>query len=799
MDKEMKTKSKISGQIIRSAAWAVFLSVAFIALTSAFNSPNAWHKSVMATGGYDRMAKSPSQPRALSFAERVVFQRAIEEVYWQHRIWPKENPNRKPSLDAVMSQAQLENKVASYLRNSLVLEDYWQRPITAQQLQAEMDRMARDTKQPEVLRELFEALGNDPGVIAECLARPTLADRLIADLSAQDPTRHVESPQTDALSAMSVATTLGQVVYTLPEIGAAGDAPCTDQWGATTTINAPEARYQHTAVWTGSEMIVWGGWAGGPTFNTGGRYNPSTDSWTATSTNNAPTARRAHTAVWIGSEMIVWGGGYYDGVNFQVLNTGGRYDPSTDSWTATSTTNAPIAREIHTAVWTGSEMIVWGGVPYTSTGGKYNPSTDSWIATSTTNAPTARFWHTAVWTGSEMIVWGGWGLYHLFNTGGRYDPGSDSWTATSNTNAPEARYEHTAVWAGTQMIIWGGDEFAHPSAGLNTGGRYNPSTDTWIPTSTTNAPSGRFNHTAIWTGRIMIVWSGESLLNLYGTNTGGRYDPGTNTWIATSTTYAPAGRHSHTAVWTGGEMIVWGGYAYSGRLTNTGGRYCGQYPTPTPTPTPTASPTPTLTPTPTPTPTPTAPPLTIIQPNGGEVWLMGSVHEIKWDSTNMKQSDHLLIHYSRDGGATWFRIAQVPAFTFGYWWHVDNYPTTQGRVKILLQENRSVTDQSDANFTVQRRPYITLHRPNGGEVFTIGQYINIHWSRQNPGGNTVDIDYSTDNGTTWIRIATQAQDTGWYLWNVPGPATTTAKARIRFHETPSVNDTSDAVFTIVSL
>jgi len=119
-------------------------------------------------------------------------------------------------------------------------------------------------------------------------------------------------------------------------------------------------------------------------------------------------------------------------------------------------------------------------------------------------------------------------------------------------------------------------------------------------------------------------------------------------------------------------------------------------------------------------------------------------------------------------------------------------------VKILLQGNLSITDQSDANFTVQRRPYITLHRPNGGEVFTIGQYYNIHWSRQNPGGNTVDIDYSTDNGTTWIRIATQAQDTGWYLWNVPGPATTTAKVRIRFHETPSVNDTSEGVFTIVS-
>ena len=60
-----------------------------------------------------------------------------------------------------------------------------------------------------------------------------------------------------------------------------------------------------------------------------------------------------------------------------VLNTGGRYNPSTDSWTATTTTNAPSARYYHTAVWTGSEMIVWGGiggVGYSNTGGRYNPS-----------------------------------------------------------------------------------------------------------------------------------------------------------------------------------------------------------------------------------------------------------------------------------------------------------------------------------------------------------------------------------------------------------------------------------------
>src|SRR4029077_4481519 len=76
--------------------------------------------------------------------------------------------------------AQLEKKVMDYLRNSQALEDYWQRPLTAEQLQAEIDRMAHHTKQPEVLRELFEALGNDPFVIAECLARPVLAERSLA-------------------------------------------------------------------------------------------------------------------------------------------------------------------------------------------------------------------------------------------------------------------------------------------------------------------------------------------------------------------------------------------------------------------------------------------------------------------------------------------------------------------------------------------------------------------------------------------------------------------------------------------
>jgi hypothetical protein len=124
--------------------------------------------------------------RTLTFAERVAYQRAIEEVYWRHRIWPKENAGPKPPLDKVMSHKAIEKKVEDYLRNSQALEDYWQRPITPDQLQVEMDRIASHTKQPGVLREIFSALGNDAFVIAECLARPVLAERLVTELYAHD-------------------------------------------------------------------------------------------------------------------------------------------------------------------------------------------------------------------------------------------------------------------------------------------------------------------------------------------------------------------------------------------------------------------------------------------------------------------------------------------------------------------------------------------------------------------------------------------------------------------------------------
>ena len=108
-------------------------------------------------------------------------------------------------------------------------------------------------------------------------------------------------------------------------------------------------------------MIVWGGYERHPYSNTGGRYNPGTDSWIADQHHQRAQLPSDHTAVWTGSEMIVWGGCAAD------LRT-----PAADTIRAPTVGPLPARRtrrlrdRYHTAVWTGSEMIVWGGLTSTT-------------------------------------------------------------------------------------------------------------------------------------------------------------------------------------------------------------------------------------------------------------------------------------------------------------------------------------------------------------------------------------------------------------------------------------------------
>src|SRR5262249_3111855 len=96
------------------------------------------------------------------------------------------------------------------------------------------------------------------------------------------------------------------------------------------------------------------------------------------------------------------------------------------------------------------------------------------------------------------------------------------WEPITLAGAPSKRHGHSAVWTGTRMIVWGGLPDNLLGGQLSDGGVYDPEGDVWSPVSTTNAPAARFDHTATWTGSMMVIWGG---IELVATNSGGRYFP----------------------------------------------------------------------------------------------------------------------------------------------------------------------------------------------------------------------------------------------------------------------------------
>lgn len=388
-------------------------------------------------------------------------------------------------------------------------------------------------------------------------------------------------------------------------------------WAGLSAEGAPQGREDHTAIWTGTEMIVWGGEVRGAVIeplNTGARYNPATDSWESMTQADAPDRRDDHAAVWTGTEMIVWGGNQID-EDTELLASGGRYNPQTDSWTPTA--SGPLSpRDDATAVWTGTEMIIWGGRTlygvHERSGARYHPVSDSWQPISSAGAPEAREDHSAVWTGTEMLVWGGWSgaddRRHHYRDGARYNPSTDSWRRMSLDGAPDAREDHTAVWTGVEMLVWGGvvHEYedtpvkakreseapseaveatfaaeatdtvevtdAKKAAGptghvepkdklvqLSSGALYNPATDTWRPMSSSEAPKRREDHVALWTGSELVIWGGRKGKKALAD--GALYDPATDRWRPMSTSGPePAARWNHAAVFADDQVIIWGGF-----------------------------------------------------------------------------------------------------------------------------------------------------------------------------------------------------------------------------------------------
>jgi N-acetylneuraminic acid mutarotase len=204
-------------------------------------------------------------------------------------------------------------------------------------------------------------------------------------------------------------------------------------------------------------------------------------------------------------------------------------------------------------------------------GAAYDPVARSWTLLAALGSPSGRYWHTAVWTGQEMIVWGGThdGTAPL-GDGAAYDPSAGTWTPISANNAPEARYSHSAVWTGTEMIVWGGLGCAYSANGTTAacsdGGAYDPATHRWRSLATDGAPRPSSGSQATWADAKMLVWGGDD------SPVGGVYDPRADGWMPMTTAGQPMSRSGHLALWTGTELLVWGGLV-SGNEAIDGGRF----------------------------------------------------------------------------------------------------------------------------------------------------------------------------------------------------------------------------------
>ena len=458
-------------------------------------------------------AATATSVRELTFADRVHAQEMIERVYYAHQLGAK-----KPFEQAEPREV-LETKVRRYLAESVALERLWNTPVTDEMLDRELLRIARDTRFPERLREVYAALGHDPILVKECFVRPVVVERLVRGFRGDGASGSVEWDSWLASGAASFDSTRVGTVARNGRAAAAGigrgtavvsDGRFVEHHGLDARL-APDSR---EPVWTGSEMIVTG-------FHTGGRYDPVIDVWTATSTVGAPDTSSGR-AIWTGTERIFWGSD---------ASHSGRYDPLTDVWQSISGAGAPSFRVRHSVVWTGSRMIVWGGGSdpfqplFLNDGKAYDPTTDTWSPISSMGAPSGRWNHRAFWTGSEMIIWGG-ATNHVTLTGGRYNPASDSWSSMPTTNSWEASGA-SAVWSGTKMIVWGGTSDTAPTTFYDFGAVYDRQANAWTQTSRSGAPSPRYGHVAVWTGTRMFVWGGQTFSAL---NDGRLYDPSTNTW-----------------------------------------------------------------------------------------------------------------------------------------------------------------------------------------------------------------------------------------------------------------------------
>lgn len=353
---------------------------------------------------------------------------------------------------------------------------------------------------------------------------------------------------------------------------------CTPKWVATAAPPAGfVAREGAASGALGSKLFVWGGSdATGKALSDGAIYDPATDTWAAVAAaGTPPSARILATAVWTGSVMVVWGGG--DVAKSVDYASGSRYDPVSKSWSAMTATGAPTGRRGAYGFWTGSRVLIYGGVDRkdapSAAVNLYDPVNNTWSTVAAPGGPSARTEPVVGWSGSLLLLYGGRpGGNGASNSAFTLDVSANAWRDAAD--GPVQRYGAFGAWDGSVLLAWGG-----ATNGVKADGQsYDPTTDKWSQVQAMGAPSPRYaiNRQTGWTARIKprvsLLLGGVNGMG-YLTN-GATYNSTTNAWAAVSPWPSGASHIGGAGVWTGMEFVLWSGRSTTmSALTSAGERY----------------------------------------------------------------------------------------------------------------------------------------------------------------------------------------------------------------------------------
>lgn len=186
--------------------------------------------------------------------------------------------------------------------------------------------------------------------------------------------------------------------------------------------------------------------------------------------------------------------------------------------------------------------------------------------------------------------------------------------------------------------------------------------------------------------------------------------------------------------------------------------------------------------------------ITLTYPNGGETWVEGASDSICWTSSNLTGNVVIELNRTYPTGS-WVSLAASAPNSGKYLRSVPSGLTTSARIRVRSVNFGSVTDVSDANFTVSAGT-IALTSPNGGETWVEGTTDTIRWTSNGFSDNIkIELNRTYPTGS-WVTLVTSAPNTGWYPRSVPTGATTTARLRISRVTRADVNDVSNANFTV---